>query len=534
MVVRGVLLFCSNYNAMKTTDAPLFPQGTSPGHAGVHAPAHARPGMSDAGVLMRLACCGLLTLMAWLSVPTFASAQEQALGKIPELILRLTEHDQEKQRLKAPFENRRVALIEKYGGALEAALADSTKAGNLDAALAIKEEMETAKAGKDPSQNPVASSGGAVLARLRGIYQTEKMKIDAEEAVELEKSGRRLSGDLEAMEARLTQENRLDDAVAVRAVRDRFKAVGAGAVPTISPDPARAVSAAMLQRMREEGGRLRVSGTMMPNVPATHPELEGLPADFVAVHAFRTAWIAIRKNGTSFIMGLNSERTTPRTEKSWRIEHVVRGYDAWCLNKDNIVHRLVNWEVNKPSKLSRPVAISAGHANCVLFNARGDTEYHGGNNAMLITPAKPLLEKVKDVYSTKHLFLVVDESLKGRLWNMRTGAAVEDPVLESSQVMQADGGEEHFIFLDQKNELKLINAGAAKSSVLQVPEGLAAVLQVKSGGSAAAVQRADGTWTAWGESQFVPAEVTKAGVATDLDVYSGEGADYVIWIEPKS
>ncbi|MEZ5386540.1 MAG: hypothetical protein R3F13_13590 [Prosthecobacter sp.] len=469
---------------------------------------------------------------AGLFVPQMSQAQEQAVAKIPELVLRLTEYDQEKQRVTEPFEKRRGALIEKYGSALDSALAESTKAGNLDEALAIKKELATAKAGSDPARNLVEASGGAVLARLRGIYTTEKTKIDAEEAIELQKAGRRLSTDLEALEAKLTRETRIDDAVAVRAVRDRIKDVGASAVVATSPTAGGAISEAMMQRMRDQGGRLRVAGMMMPNVPATTPDLEGLPADFVAVHAFRTAWIGIRKNGSSFIMGLNAERTTPRTEKTWRIEHVVRGYDAWCLSRDNIVHRLVNWENNRPSKLTKPVAIAAGHANCVLFNARGDTEFHGAN-PMQVIPGKALLETVKDAFSTKHLFLVVDESFKGRLWNMRTGTTVEEPILETSQVKQADGGEEHFIIQDQNGEVKIINAGKARDPVLQVPSGLGSVLRVKSGGHVAAVQNTDGTWTAWGESQFVPEEVKKVGVAPDLDVYSGEGADYVIWIDPK-
>ena len=481
--------------------------------------------------LQVVTCCIFLAFLV--GNPLRAQNASDASRQIPELIERLSEFESEREALMQPFNVRRTDMREKYTKALDQAMASATAAGNLDAALAIKNERAALDGGEDILMNPPDPAGGADLTKLRAIFQREWDKIAEEEGGHLFKARSALAEKLEVLEKDLTRDNRLEDAVAVRAIRTQVEDAAEKLGAVLAPDPAKAVTLAILQKMREDGGRLRISGMIAPSIPAACEGFDDLPTDFVEVHAFRTAWIGIRKNGMSVVMGLNAEKTEQRLEKGWRLDLVARGYDAWCYEGKKIVHRLVNWEIDRPSKLASPVAIAAGHANCVLFNARGGTEYHGGNNAQVITPGKALLESVKTVVSSKNAFLVIDEAKRGQLWNMRSGSVIASPLLDTNFILDSEGGQDHVILLDHHHGVQVIDIDGAPSSVTRVPDDLGDVIRVKAGGEASAVQRTDGTWKAWGESKFVNTETSRVGLATDLDIYYGEGADYVIWIEPK-
>lgn len=477
----------------------------------------------------------LLFVAALLAGDALSQTGNDSGSQVPELVDRLADFESASREVAVPFEERQKELRLKYSGALEGLMERSTAAGDLDAALAVKREKDLVEGGGDVLRTPPADAGGEELMKLRGIYEEEWKKISLEKGEVLNRLRSGLIGDLKALEVSTTQEKRLEDAIAIRAVRERMeKGTAAEVVSTAAPvNPVKTIDRALFQRMQEEGGRLRVSGTIMPSLPAAVDELESLPTDFVAVHAFRTAWIGIRKNGSSFVMGLDRNRQLHQVEKGWRIELVARGYDSFCYERRNLVHRLVNWEIDRKSSISSPIAIASNHANAILFNRRGETEFHGSDREKdTRTPAKALLGSVRDVVSTKHTFLVIDEGGRGKLWDAQLGRVVPNPLLETSILRDAEGGEQHYVVVDQNGVVSVIPALNASPSVQNVPANPKEVMRVKAGGDQSAVQFADGTWQSWGESPFVSSEVSRIGVAPDLDVYYGEDADYVIWIEP--
>jgi len=102
----------------------------------------------------------------------------------------------------------------KYAGALERAMQESTKAGKLEEALALKQELERVT-GKQPL--PEADEGAdAAVAKFRGIYrgQLGKLSADRDQAAApiLEKFGAALA----AHQGELAKEGKLEDALAVK------------------------------------------------------------------------------------------------------------------------------------------------------------------------------------------------------------------------------------------------------------------------------------------------------------------------------
>ena len=468
-----------------------------------------------------------------LGFPISASSQDtgQKIQSIPELKERLGQFETDRSRAMEPFQAARDVLNSKYMDALEGILRSASEAGNLDQALVIREEIQRVKA-KKPTPEKAQSQGCPKFARLHAILTEELQKISRDESKEIAKLEQDLIQDLEGLETDLTRAGNLDGAIVVRAVREKT-AENLGEKAALPPaDPNETIADANLDRLKRKGGKLRISGVLKPGITANHDEESNLPGDFVAVHAFRTGWMALRANGRSIVLGLDRNLTTKIYQNDWKIELANRGYDGWCYTQDNRIERIVNWENKGSATIRNPIAIAAGHAVAVLLNSRGDVEVVGGGDPTLATPAKILRSSVREAFSSKHTIMIVDEAGKAGAWHYREGRIVVEPKLDVALVRNGDGGEDHYVFLDQHGMVQAFSIDNRFPGATQVPNDLGSVLQVKAGGLASAAQLANGTWRAWGESPFLNKETPKAGVAIDLDIYFGEGADYVIWIEP--
>jgi hypothetical protein len=459
--------------------------------------------------------------------------EEAAPSRIPELAQMLGDYRQKQSNALAEFNTQHENLRQKYRQALESAAQSASQKGDLDTVVAIRREIALLES---PGVKELADPPAPAVEKLRGIYSEQRLKIQAAEdkaaAPLLEEVLRSLTG----LEGDLTRAQRIEDALAVRAVRQEME----NNRPSPSklaeaPSVERSISSAAMGRRREEGGRLRVSGNFLPGLSAVLPIVEQIPPDVVSVHAYRTAWMARRKNGSAVIVALNADRSEAKVETGLKPEMWVEGHDPWIHTKDaKSPHRLVNWELNRgPFRFRNPIALAAGHACALMFNARGEAQIFGGTSPLTNTPPESMLKGAVRAYSSKLVFMLVDGEGRFHLWHFTEGRPVEHSLPESVRADKVAGGEGHFLIIDREGALHPLDCGStAVSPDFQAPTDLGQVLEVRAGGRSSAAQLSDGSWRAWGPDCFARGEVAKAGAALDLGLYFGEGSDYAIWIEP--
>lgn len=109
----------------------------------------------------------------------------------------------------------------KYSLALKRALETATQSGQLDEALAIREEK---KKFDEESFVPASDASGdpPALVQLRATYRTQLQKFAAERDLAAVPIHAAHDAKLEAYQTQLTREGRLDDALKVKAVREKF------------------------------------------------------------------------------------------------------------------------------------------------------------------------------------------------------------------------------------------------------------------------------------------------------------------------
>ena len=107
-----------------------------------------------------------------------------------------------------------VELDGKYGAAVERAMQDSTRAGKMEEALALKQELERIR-GKQPLPEKDDGADAAVI-KFRGIYRGQLAKLEADRdkvaAAIIGKFGEALA----ALQAELAQAGQLEEALAVK------------------------------------------------------------------------------------------------------------------------------------------------------------------------------------------------------------------------------------------------------------------------------------------------------------------------------
>ncbi len=124
-------------------------------------------------------------------------------------------------------------LAEQYTKALEASSAGLQKQGNLDGVLAVKEEIQRFKrTGTVPAKSPEKTHESVI--KLHGIYRGSKAKSDATKGQSTGELTTKYLAYLEAVQKKLTQEGKLEDAVKVRNEADRARKLQAG-MPAWTP-----------------------------------------------------------------------------------------------------------------------------------------------------------------------------------------------------------------------------------------------------------------------------------------------------------
>lgn len=158
----------------------------------------------------------LIKLVSISSLPA-QSPSEDAASKLKEVVAKFqTAYDRD---VTAPHTQALSDLDTKYLGAVNRALEGATQAGDLDSALKLREEAQrvTAKGALPPVD--LESLPGS-LKQLRLTYRGALEKLDRDRDLKAQPYFEHYEKLLEALQADLTKQNRIDDALAVKAKRD--------------------------------------------------------------------------------------------------------------------------------------------------------------------------------------------------------------------------------------------------------------------------------------------------------------------------
>ncbi len=182
---------------------------------------------------MKIQCiilAGLLALCGALAAQEAAPAPEQS--EMQKWIAALDAQWQAvfAREVTAPMEAERVKLWEQYLVGIEAAITKATGAADLDTALAWRKERDRFSAAKDVPSEDEAGILPAIK-QLRAGWRAQNLKILAERAEHAKAVQIRYDQVLAQAQAQLTQHQRLDDAVMVKAKREQVAAAWLPPVP---------------------------------------------------------------------------------------------------------------------------------------------------------------------------------------------------------------------------------------------------------------------------------------------------------------
>ena len=167
-----------------------------------------------------------------------ANCSYSQTAAIPEAAELQTKYE-EKVRLDVlrPHELTVADLNAKYAAALERAQESAQKAGNLDAAIAIKEEKEAVLSGKPMVQLDEAKAP-ASLKSMRVTYQAALAKLEMDRDKNLLPLKDAYARSLEALTVNLTKSGRLEEAMTLKKMREDLLASKGGGALAASVDPA--------------------------------------------------------------------------------------------------------------------------------------------------------------------------------------------------------------------------------------------------------------------------------------------------------
>ena len=163
---------------------------------------------------------------------------ETRAAEIPDTMVKLllAEFDREVQRnLATPHEDAVRALREKYKGALRQEMEKEAGSGVLERVLPYKREMELLdNGGAIPATVDDLPAG---LARLRKLFLEGERKVTRERDAKLPGLLQRYDSAFAEIQASLTKEKRIDDALAVKELRESLgQRSGAGRKPPVTPE----------------------------------------------------------------------------------------------------------------------------------------------------------------------------------------------------------------------------------------------------------------------------------------------------------
>lgn len=186
------------------------------------------------------------------------------------------------------------SLNEKYAASLEAAKKRAQDSGNLGEVLALAREFESIVKNGRPSSE--ADAEGGEFEKLRGIYVSERAKIDEHRQTAFQAALAEYTQTLSALVKDFTKAGRIDDAVATQGALD-----AASSIALVNPPIARAEEKSIASVSAEpRAGRLRGFGRTTLFKPAgaefDFSKFEKYD-DFVDIAGGQRDFLLLRENG---------------------------------------------------------------------------------------------------------------------------------------------------------------------------------------------------------------------------------------------
>ncbi len=263
-------------------------------------------------------------------------------------------------------------LNKSYLGALDRALGSATKAGNLDDAVALREEKQRIESGKGiPTvleESTLTQPVTETLKKLRGTYRNTQSQHDAVRARALTALYDKYEQALDALQAEQTKAGKLDEALRVKdarlqissrkAAQQEIATAVAGAKPAMNPPFGTPAATSMVSSAKLTSGFTNSLGMRFVEIPSTDILMcahETRFKDYVAfaeqTQGLDTTWRDKRYAGTT---GPDGE-DMPVIFVNWEDSNA---FCEWLGGKEGRVYRLPTdeeWSIAVGvSKLERP------------------------------------------------------------------------------------------------------------------------------------------------------------------------------------
>ncbi len=279
-------------------------------------------------------------------------------------------------------------------------------------------------------------------------------------------------------------------------------------------------------------GRLKVFGKL-PGEKKIDVTAAGGFVDFVQVGALKNGWVALRSNGDLLAF---AEMRRGHTN----VASIYANTVWWNVTRnDGSVWGGVN-DQHCPGELTDAFSAAAGGSHQVAILIDGSVKVWGrryrGEDKLVDPPLN--ISNAIDAATNQHAAAVLTED--GTVYCWSTGEEVETKSGKpGTGLTMIEGGIFHYLGLGRDGEV--YEWGGINIDRAKIPKALAGqgpFINVSSGGSTKAAQRADGSWIAWGKNGAgIVDHINQLGPVIDLKIFSEPGpsdAGYIVWIEPEA
>jgi len=468
-------------------------------------------------------------------------------------------------------------LDTKYRAAVQRALDAAIAAGNLDESVKLRAEIQRLDA-REPLPETDPGDLPETLRKLRATYRDTHGKLEADRAAKAKPYHDRYDQLLDAYQKELTQQQRIDDALKVKARREVARPGGpapsaaagpsaaaptlAGAPPPAAPpslgaapvdplDPGRDLSKLppWLQQAAKEGGKLRIWGTIKGTPIDEKEVLKDLRAnDFTQVMTGESGLIfGMRQNGKGYHLAIDAQDPILNPVESGKIQSIDRRGGVWLADD-------FSWTNGRRSgnelKLGKDPIILGGGTGVLLIrlasNDWGATGYNWNNPAdpSIQATMRAIGEQLKadeasvvaTTVNSVH-WITKDNRLRCNSINLRPGSSRELPVKTQPkepivELFSTSGPFGNWAARGMSGSVYSESTGGFDTPIPDLSPAVA----MRYSNNALVIRAPDGTWRASSTDQKLTDFIPTVGPAIDLDFYNNSSAEtrIVLWIEADS
>ncbi|MCG8600483.1 MAG: protein kinase, partial [Verrucomicrobiales bacterium] len=304
------------------------------------------------------------------------------------------------------------------------------------------------------------------------------------------------------------------------------------------PAPALEIPPA-LSSLRERGGQLRAwtSGEEeMVGLDLT----EGID-DFVRLDGLAypgsDRWLALRSNGPGISPLTNFDRSGELVSLDTHIGILKDGTVLHCWDEQRTVKSrdaiAIDGEAGASSR--DPFWLFLNRDGTVSLATNGDFRQWDDDEYARVRPVVAEIGDAVQIEAQAGTGVILRGNGEVVSWSNDDGLFVPDPPVANAVEVSCVGGGRWFA-LDSEGEVQTWRGPEAGWSRLDPPKDLPPVFAIRSFGTVAAAQKADGSWRAWGDDNGsgLIEQIHSIGPAADILFLSQRtgGKDSLLWIEP--